>query len=640
MAKDFSSMEDSNRSSNPSIHEVSDPARRIVVRGGLSAAVSGLLAPLVAGCVGPQGAVPGVMVGSGPQIGFKGIAASTADAVVVPDGYIATAICKWGEPVGVPGNMPAFKEDASNSAADQAVQIGMHHDGMTYFPIDGSRRGVLAINHEYTDDGLLHADGIKTWAAEKVAKSIAGHGVSIVEVAQQPDGKWDMVRPSLLARRITTATPMQITGPAAGHALMQTADDPSGTRVLGTLNNCAAGPTPWGTFLTSEENFIFYFNGPDKLDAHQTRWGLRKGGRGYRWHEHEPRFDANRHPNEHNRFGWIVEIDPTDPTMTPVKHTALGRGAHECATTVLTRDGQVVAYMGEDARFEYITKFVSRDRMKPGGYAANRTLLDHGTLYVARFNPDGTGRWVELTAGKNGLTPEAGFANQGELLVKSRQASDVVGATKMDRPEWIAVDPKNGEVYCTLTNNTDRGGKGHPAPDAANPRANNTMGHIIRWKEDGDFDATTFTWNHFVLAGDPANERPEAKGNIRGDLFASPDGLWFDARGTLWIQTDMFASVMNKGEYARVGNNAMLAADVNTGEVRRFLAGPTNCEITGITSTPDLRTLFINIQHPGETPSERSDPAAVTRFSTWPDGGRPRSATVVIRKRDGGIIGT
>jgi secreted PhoX family phosphatase len=247
---------------------------------------------------------------------------------------------------------------------------------------------------------------------------------------------------------------------------------------------------------------------------------------------------------------------------------------------------------------------------------------------------------VELTAGKNGLTPEAGFANQGELLVKSRQASDVVGATKMDRPEWIAVDPKNGEVYCTLTNNSDRGGKGRPAPDAANPRANNTMGHIIRWKEDGDFDATTFTWNHFVLAGDPANERPEAKGNIRGDLFASPDGLWFDDRGTLWIQTDMAASAMNKGDYARVGNNAMLAADVTTGEVRRFLVGPTNSEITGIASTPDLRTLFINIQHPGETPSERSDPAAVTRFSTWPDGGRPRSATVVIRKRDGGIIGT
>jgi len=640
MAKDFSSMEDSNRSSNPTIHEISDPARRIVVRGGLSAAVSGLLAPLVAGCVGPQAALPGMTAVSGPQIGFKGIAASVADTIVVPEGYIATAMCKWGEPVGVPGNMPAFKDDASNSAADQTVQIGMHHDGMAYFPIDGSRRGVLAINHEYTDDGLLHSDGIKTWTAEKVAKSIAGHGVSIVEVAQQSDGGWDMVRPSPLARRITTATPMQITGPAAGHALMRTSDDPTGTRVLGTLNNCAAGPTPWGTFLTSEENFIFYFNGPDKPDAHQTRWGLRKGGRGYRWHEHEPRFDANRQPNESNRFGWIVEIDPTDPTMTPVKHTAMGRGAHECATTTLTRDGRVVAYMGEDARFEYITKFVSRDRMQPGGYAANRSLLDHGTLYVARFNADGTGRWVELTAGKNGLTPQAGFADQGELLVKSRQASDLAGGTKMDRPEWIAVDPKSGEVYCTLTNNSDRGGAGFPAADAANPRARNTMGHIIRWKESGDFDATAFTWNHFVLAGDPTNERPEAQGNIRGDLFACPDGLWFDARGTLWIQTDMFASVMNKGEYARVGNNAMLAADVNTGEVRRFLAGPTNCEITGITSTPDLRTLFINIQHPGETPSERSDPAAVTRFSKWPDGGRPRSATVVIRKRDGGIIGT
>ena len=638
MAKDFSTMEDSNRSSNTSIHEVSDPARRVMVRGGLSAVAGGLLSSLASGCAVSRGeAWPFV---SGPQFSFKSVPIGTADTIVVPEGYEAQVICKWGDPVGIAGNMPAFKTDASNTAAEQAAQIGMHHDGMGYFPIDGSRRGVLIMNHEYTDDGLLHTDGMKTWSAEKTAKSIAAHGLSVVEVARQSDGNWDVVRPSKYARRITTATPMAITGPAAGHPMMRTADDPAGTRVLGTLNNCAAAPTPWGTFLTSEENFIFYFNGPDQPDAHQKRWGLRKGGRGYRWHEHEARFDATRHPNEPNRFGWIVEIDPMDPTMTPIKRTAMGRGAHEGGTSVIARDGRAVVYMGEDATFEYLYKFVSRDRVQPGGFAANRNLLDHGTLYVARFNPDGSGQWIELTAGRNGLTPERGFADQAEVLIKGRQASDLLGATKMDRPEWVAVDEANLDVYCTLTNNTARGTPGMPVVDAANPRANSTMGNIIRWREDGDFSSMSFRWTHFVMCGDPANERPEARGNIKGDVFACPDGLWFDQRGTMWIQTDMSTSAMGKGDLTRTGNNGMYAADVVTGEIRRFLVGPKGCEITGIDTTPDLRTMFINIQHPGESPSERADPDAPTRFSSWPDGARPRSATVVIRRRDGGVIGT
>ncbi|MFN7288394.1 MAG: PhoX family protein, partial [Burkholderiales bacterium] len=478
MAKDFSTMEDSNPSSNPSIHDVSDPARRIVVRGSLGALAAGLLSPLVSGCVAPTGPGQVPSFPPGPLLGFQGISASAADGIRVPEGYEASVICKWGEPVGMPGNMPAFKADASNTAAEQSAQIGMHHDGMHFFPLEGNRRGLLAINHEYTDDGLLHADGFKVMTAEKVAKSIAAHGVSIVEVAQKADGAWDMVRPSKFARRITTATPMQITGPAAGHAMMRTAADPTGTQVLGTLNNCAAGPSAWNTFLTSEENFAFYFNGPDKPDAHQARWGLRKNGRNYRWHDHEARFDAVRHPNEMNRFGWIVEIDPTDPTSTPIKHTALGRGAHEIATVAVMKDNRVTVYMGEDAQFEYITKFVTRDAIKPGGFKANRELLDHGTLYVARFDADGTGRWIELTAGRNGLTPAAGFADQGELLVKTRQACDLVGGTKMDRPEWIAVDPKSGQVYCTLTNNSNRGAKDRPGVDAANPRSRNVMGQI------------------------------------------------------------------------------------------------------------------------------------------------------------------
>lgn len=635
MAKDFDSMEDSNRSSNPDIHSVSDPARRSVLQLSMGAALGALFAPLSTGCAA---LAPGL---SGPRIGFKGVPATSADTLVVPDGYAASVMAAWGEPIGVAGNMPAWRPDGSNSAADQEVQMGMHHDGLHFYPLDGSSaRGLLAMNHEYTDDGLLHVDGMKTWSAEKVRKAQAAHGVSVIEV-ELKDGRWQMVRPSRHARRFTASTPMAVGGPAAGHALMRTAADPAGRTVLGTLNNCASGKTPWGTYLTGEENFAFYFDGGDKLDAHQQRWGLRKTG-SYRWAEHDERFDAVKHPNEPNRFGWVVEMDPLDPSSTPVKRTAIGRAAHEGAWVAMTKDGRAVVYSGEDARFEYIYKFVSRDRMQPGGGRANRELLDHGTLYVARFDADGTGRWMPLVHGQGPLTAAGGFADQGEVVIKSRQASDALGATKMDRPEWLAIDPRSGEVYCTLTNNSSRGAPNMPAPDAANPRANNVMGSIIRWKEGGDFDATGFRWNHLVLAGDPANTRAEAKGNIKGDIFACPDGLAFDARGVLWVQTDAHATQMYKGELVNVGNNQMLACDVATGELRRFLTGPVNCEVTGVTWTPDGTTMFVNIQHPGETPSDRSDPAEPSKFSKWPNTapGRPRSATVVIRKIDGGVIGT
>ncbi|MFN7725591.1 MAG: PhoX family protein [Rubrivivax sp.] len=633
MAKDFSTMEDSNRSSNPSIHQVSQPSRRLLLKGGLAGTVTGLLGGL-SGCAS--------LAGGPALLGFKSVPVGTADTITVPEGYSAQVIAAWGEPVGLSGENPAFKFDASNSAAEQEAQLGMHHDGIHFFSQNGSTSGLLVMNHEYTDDGLLHPDGMATWTAAKVRKSQAAHGVSVIEV-EQKGGRWEVVRPSPWARRITANTPMRLSGPAAGHALMKTAADPSGTRVLGTLNNCASGITPWGTYLTSEENFINYFKGPDQPSEHERRWGLRKGEpAGYRWAEHDARFDAAKNPNEPNRFGWLVEIDPFNPSSTPVKRTALGRGAHEGATVAVTKDGRAVVYSGEDARFEYIYKFVSRDKVKPGGAAANAELLDHGTLYVARFDADGRGRWLPLVQGQGPLTAAAGFADQGEVLVKARQASDALGATKMDRPEWIAVDAQ-GWVYCTLTNNSSRGADKQPVVDAANPRANNSMGHIIRWKEDGDFDGQSFAWNHFVLAGDPANERAEAKGNVKGDAFGCPDGLWTDARGVLWVQTDMSTSAMGKGDLKGLGHNAMLAADPRTGEIRRFLVGPAGCEITGATATPDGRTMFINIQHPGESPSERSDPKEPRKVSNWPDqnpNGRPRSATVVIRKLDGGVIGT
>ena len=653
MAKDFDWMEDSNRSGNTGWLAVSDPARRVWLRGGLGSALAAAFGPLTA-------TLAGCATGAAPRsrLGFQPIAVSVADTVTVPSGYLAEFIAPWGEPVGIAGALPAFRPDAGNSAADQAVQFGMHHDGIQFYPLaaaesdgaGGHQRGLLVMNHEYVDDGLLHPDGLAGWSADKVRKSQAAHGVSVVEVALQGD-RWQLVRPSRYARRITASTPMALGGPAAGHPLMCTAADPAGRSVLGTINNCASGKTPWGTYLSGEENWAGYFNGPDQADADQQRWGLRKD-RWYRWSGHDPRFDATQHPNEFHRFGWVVEIDPMDPTSTPVKRTALGRAAHEGAWVATTRDARAVVYSSEDARFEYLYKFVSRDRIAPAGNGlsvsqANRELLDHGTLYVARFDADGSGRWLPLVHGQGPLTAANGFADQGEVVIKARQASDRLGGTPMDRPEWLAIDPKTREVFCTLTNNSARGQPGQPGVDAANPRADNVMGQIIRWVDgddrDGDFDSTTMRWNHLLLAGDPVNARPEAQGNIQGDAFACPDGLCFDGRGVLWIQTDIASAAMGQGEMARLGNNQMLACDTSTGEVRRFLTGPVGCEVTGATFTPDGRTLFINIQHPGESPSERSDPTAPTRFSTWPDGpgaGRPRSATVVIRRHDGGLIGT
>ena len=625
MAKDFSRLEDSNPSCNPSIHDISTPSRRTVLQGGLGLAVSGLLAPL-AGCASLAGGA------ESPLLGFKGVPIGTADAVVVPEGYSAQTLAAWGEPVGLSGEDHAFRFDAGNSAAQQETQMGMHHDGIHFFrhPVTpaSSTTGLLVMNHEYTDDGLLHPDGMTTWTAQKVRKAQAAHGVSVIEVEQKA-GRWSIVKPSPWARRITAYSPIAVSGPAAGHSLMKTAADASGRRVLGTLNNCASGITPWGTYLTCEENFINYFKGPDRPDAHQARWGLRKGDPvGYRWHEHDERFDASKNPNEINRFGWVVEIDPHDPSSTPVKRTALGRAAHEGATVAVTQDQRAVVYMGEDARFEYIYKFVSRDRIRPGGAKANAELLDQGTLYVARFDADGKGQWIALLHGQGPLTAANGFADQGEVVIKSRQASDQLGATKMDRPEWIDID-KQGWVYCTLTNNSNRGGNNQPRTDAANPRANNTMGNIIRWKETGDFDSLRFEWNHFVLAGDPTLERADAKGNVKGDAFSCPDGLWTDARGVLWIQTDMSTSAMGQGDLKNLGNNVMLAADPRSGEIRRFLVGPAGCEVTGATAAPDGRTMFINIQHPGESPTERSDPSQPRRISASATG--PTTAPTAVR---------
>ena len=609
-------------------HVRQHPDRRLALKSAV-AAVAAMMGP-----VGYAGT-------SRPPLGFTAVPGSLRDAVVVPPEYEFQVLYRWGDPTGIGSSLPAFRPDASNTAEDQALQAGMHHDGMHFFPLgsDG-RRALLVLNHEYTDEQQLHADGAAPLTAAKVRKSQHAVGVSVIEIERLPSG-WRQVLPSGYARRIHARTPMHIAGPAAGSALLQTAADPSGQVVLGTLANCAMGVTPWGTYLTCEENFHGYFGADKSLggtsDAAARRYGTTPGGQWVDWYRFDERFDVLKHPNESHRFGWVVEIDPMDPTSTPVKRTALGRKCTESATCTLTRDGRVAVYMGDDARFEFIYKFVSRDRVRPGGYAANRDLLDHGTLYAARFDASGQGAWLELTNGDNG------HADQAEVLVHARLAASARGATPMDRPEWVAIHPRTAEVFVSLTNNSQRGAPGRPVADAANPRASNLGGHIMRWTEAGaDAAATTFTWSHFVLAGDPAVPGTDTRyPSPQADAFGAPDGLHFDSAGLLWIQTDMSGQAIGKGTYANLGNNALLCADLATGSIKRFLTGPNGSEITGCVVTPDRSTLFVNIQHPGET----SDSGGARANSAWPDGSepgsaRPRSAIVAVRRRNGGAVGT
>lgn len=619
--------------------------RHFLIQSGSAAAVVALFGQ---GCASPSTA-PATRPGE--LLGFTGVPASLHDGIVVPPEYEWQLLYPWGTPTGIANSMPPFAPDASNGADDQAVQAGMHHDGMHFFALDaGGERGLLVMNHEYTDEQLLHTDGVKEWTAVKVRKSLHAMGVSVIEIRRTGKG-WQQVLPSPFARRVHGNTPMRIAGPAAGTPLMRTAANPAGDAVFGTFANCAMGVTPWGTYLTCEENFHGYFGGPKDAASNATtaqrRYGTVAGSQWVEYWRFDERFDVSRHPNEPHRFGWVVEIDPFDPTATPVKRTALGRKRQESATCTVAKDGRLVVYMGDDSRFEYIYKFVSRDKVRPGtdaaARAANRHLLDEGTLYAARYDAGGRGQWLELTHGRNGLDAANGFADQAEVLIHARLAGDHVGATKMDRPEWIAIHPQSGEVYVTLTNNSQRGDAGKPAPDAANPRANNLFGGILRWREDaGDAAATGFAWDHFALAGDPAQPGSGARyPSAEADAFGAPDGLHFDRGGLLWIQTDMSGQVIGKPPYTALGNNQMLCADPASGRIKRFLTGPNGCEITGCVVTPDRRTLFVNIQHPGEA----RDDGDTRPNSAWPDGAtpgsaRPRSATLAIRRRDGGIVGT
>jgi uncharacterized protein len=641
-----------NPSSNTSFEEVLLASRRnFLAHSAMASAIALAGVPILSSV--SRGAQAQAIAAPAPgSFSFKSVPMlPISDRIVVPEGYTANVLIAWGDPVS---QGPAFKQDGSNSTQEQMLQWGMHNDGMHFFPFErrifgnvrlpSSTHGLLVSNHEYVDHGLLFKDGSANWSADKVMKSQAAHGMGVIEIKRE-NTQWSVVRPSVYARRISAMTPMQLTGPAAGSELLRTSADSSGSRVLGTINNCSHGYTPWGTFLTGEENFNGYFVNRGTIPTDQRRYGISANGAGYRWHEFDTRFDSALEPNEANRFGYVVEFDPFDPQSVPAKRTALGRFKHEGATVTLAQDGRAVVYLGDDERFEYVYKYISRDKFDAKNRRANFSLLDNGTLYVARFAPDGSGEWLELSVGKNNLSAANGFPDQASICVRTRQAADAAGATKMDRPEWVAVNPLNKEVYLALTNNSNRGTGTNPGVDAANPRAANTFGHIVRWVEAGqDPAALRFNWNIFVQAGDPQNADVSKRGNINGDAFGSPDGLWFDDRGVLWIQTDVSTSTLGRGDYANFGNNQMLAANTQTGEVRRFLTGPNGCEVTGVVTTPDGRTMFVNIQHPGEAPSESSDPNNPTAISTWPDGpgraGRPRSATVVIERTDRGIIGS
>jgi len=644
------SEEISNRSANPVFSDVKDvflSRRRFLQMGAVAGAAVSFPALMRAESAFAAMTQPTALA-KAVSLGFTSIPVSTADTVTVPEGYIARPFYRWGDAAGIKGMLPEFKFDASNTTDEQAAQAGMHHDGMAWFSLprgeDNAGHGLLAMNHEYIDNGMLFKDGTANWNADKVRKGQNAMGVSVIEVKKR-DNDWQVVRPSNYARRITVNTPMELSGPARHHPLMKTAADPQGERVLGTMQNCANGHTPWGTYLTCEENWSDIFVKKAERNALEKRYGIAESDESYRWSEVDARFSVDKTPNEPNRFGWVVEIDPYDPESTPRKHTALGRFKHEGAAVTLAADKRTVVYMGDDQKFEYIYKFVSDNHYDAGNRDANMQLLASGTLYVARFNEDGSGDWLPLVFGQNGLDHSKGFESQGDVLIKTRLAADAVGATKMDRPEWIAVDPHAaGSVYCTLTNNSDRGKEGKAPVDAANPRANNVYGHIMHWREDNaDPAAARFTWDILVLAGRNDGDKPDAKGTMQGAAFGSPDGLSFDHQGVLWIQTDVSSSTINQKAYEGMGNNQMLATIPGSNDYRRFLTGPRGCEITGIAFTPDNRTLFINIQHPGEGGDDVTDPANPRAVSNWPDNrpdGRPRSSTVVITKADGGIIGS
>lgn len=646
------------------------------------------------------------------KLTFKPVAKNLNDIVTVPEGYEATVLYAMGDSIN-----PAYAEwndNAVPSGPSFQYRSGDCHDGMSYFGLNttnknydpkASENGLLVMNHEYINPTFLHPKGPTKTAdgrrpEDEVIREMNAHGVSIIELKKdKTTQKVEIVKNSLFNRRITASTVMDFAGVVANSALVTTKYSPAGKQTRGTHNNCGNGYTPWGTYLTTEENYIGYFirnKGDDEKRTPEEiialkRYGLKDGASSrYQWEtalgkvESQDLYDrwnssvtgasaAQDYRNSANTFGWIVEIDPFDGRQNPVKRTSLGRFAHEdCRASRLREDDNLAFYMGDDSRGEYIYKFVSDAKWSAkdinGGYKAGDKYMNSGKLYVAKFNSDGTGQWIELAYGKNGLNASSTvypFKSQAEVTTFARLAGDAVGATKMDRPEWVAVNPENGEVYVTLTNNSNRG-TAYPT-DAANPRnyedpeggKGNVNGHIIRFHEDGDTTtATTFKWDIYLFG---AEAKMVSNINLSGlndnNDLSSPDGMWFDPRGVLWIQTDdgaytdvtncmMLAALPGKvgdGTKAKssTGQETIVGAKMTDDNLRRFLTGPTECEITGVTMTPDHKAIFINVQHPGEDSESYDKPTShwpATQKDSSNKTARPRSATVVITRKDGGTI--
>jgi secreted PhoX family phosphatase len=666
---------------------MNQPAFEVVLATRLSrrAVVSGAAATVgLAACAH----IPTQPAASAAARPFKSIAPQSNDAFAIADGYRYNLVARWGDSL-VTGThdfdtrrLAADDWLDTDAIATQERQFGTNCDAVAYFSQVSGRaaRGLLCVNHEYLNAELIwpghHGAGMrlearKAWMDKHpnaVAFMQAAHGVTVMQLHRDAGG-WKRDVAARENRRITSRTPMDIHGPARGHELMRTKADPTGTRVLGTLANCSAGKTPWGTYLTSEENIDDYFAGARSMlksrkdaaliEAYR-RFPFRENSL-YGWDAQDPRFDTRVEPREPLRFGWMLEIDPHDPQSVPRKRTSLGRFQHEGANTLIGKTGHAVAYLGDDEKFEYIYKFVTRDRFDAKNPAANRDLLDHGTLYCARFDADGTGEWLPLVQDENGaLNSRAGFANQGDVVIKVRAAADLLGATPMDRPEDVEPSPITGRIYIPCTKSEDRGvvgGDDHWSGrqtsigvNAANPRPENKSGHIIEIAEAGDdATATHFEWNVFMLAGDPASGRyiVDSRDLVPGSLASTdtyfggypnradvspihcPDNLGIDPQGRLWIVTDT-----DTNGHPNNGCFVVPTSGPQRGLARQLASGPTGCEVCGCEFTPDGRTLFLSIQHPGEG-GTLDNPR-----SHWPDGnGMPaRAALLAIEREDGDSV--
>lgn len=557
----------------------------------------------------------------------------------VAPGYSVEPVIRWGD--AFRSKWPDF-DAAKQTVARQKESFGYNADFVGFLPLpygsSKSDHGLLAVNHEYVNPELMFSlKAVPDVTAEQAQICMEAVGFSVVEIRLK-NGVWEHIYDSKYNKRYSATTEMEFAGPARGSSRLKSSTSPDGIACRGTMSNCAAGKTPWGTVLTAEENFQDIFSNSKAItDPTESRsckrYGVAAEASQYGWDKHDDRFDCAKNPGEQNHFGWVVEIDPYDPTWKPRKRTSLGRMRHEAATTHVTKGGRVVMYSGDDARFEYVYKFVCARRFDPADRTKNREVLDDGILYVAKFNADGTGEWLPLRHGRGPLTEANGFRDQGDVVIDARIAADLLGATKMDRPEDIEVNPKNQKVYVVCTNNVDRGKEGKEGRTAMNPRNDNRHGHIIEITEENDDHAAfNFRWEMFLVCGDPADPDTYFAGFPKDQVspISCPDNICFDNQGNLWIATD------GADKYLKVNDGffAVPTAGPERGKLKQFFSSVPGSEVCGPEFTPDGTTAFLAIQHPGEG-STYDNPS-----TSWPDGkGVPRPSVIAIRAEDGSVIG-